>query len=121
MYYRLFIVAILLMFVVGCAEKVEPSKEAIKLQGMSSDDVVYTYDVIVAMSDTELDEKIVDLRERLRKKRSALPPSAAGASVGGGEGEKLEAEGDPDPDANVTVEFLALSFEVMKQEQERRK
>ena len=122
MHYRLLTVVFLLMFVIGCGEKVEPSKELIKLKGMSAGDVAFTYDAIVAMSDTELDAEIVSLRERLRKKRAGLPPSAAGASVGGGGGdEKLESDEDPDPDADLTVEYMALPLEVMLQEQERRK
>ena len=124
--YRLLTMFFVLVLAVGCGEKVEPTKEAILLQGKSPDEVLYTFEAIVAMSDSELTEKTNSLRERLNKKRSSMPSSAAGASIGGGsEGEKVdestEADEPLDPDADVSVEFLALPFEVMQQQQELRK
>lgn len=121
MFYRLLIFACLIVITAGCGVKVEPSKEAVKLQGMSADEVAYTYDAIVAMSDAELAENFKSLNEQLTNKRNALPPSAGGASVGGGETEVLETETTTTEDDGVTVESLALPLEVMKQEMNNRK
>ena len=112
MYYRLLIALPLLIFVIGCSP--ELSAEAKKLKAESPDE----YSKIVAMSDADLTAAISELSVRLREKRSTLPKSVAGASVGPTTLEQPDKPENPPakaPDDGVSVQSLALPLEVMQQ------
>ncbi len=125
MNFRFLLLGMLVLSVVGCEEEKPPTKEVTQLIESSPDEVAFTYDEIMAMSDEELKENMAMLYARLRIKRGGKKPSVAGASVGGGSetapdtetDEPAEADVDENPDADKPIRYEALPVEVMRQTQ----
>lgn len=118
---QLTILPLFLLFVVssiGCNTK-ELTKEAKELQSKTADEVAFTYDAILAMSKEDLTANIKSLSDRLAKKRSTMPSSAAGATFGSSAQPEIDDKGTDVPatgeDADVSIAYLALPYEVMKQ------
>lgn len=94
----------------------EPSREIVELKKKSADEVVFTYDAIMAMTKEELANNIEEVSNRLIKVRNDLPPSLGGASAGSsGPPKTTAAETSDEPKDTATVPYLALSLEVMRQ------
>ena len=101
----------------------EPSKEILELQGKTAEEVVFTYDAIMKMTDEDLNKNIKEVSQQLASMRESLPPSIGGASAGASEPPEDKSTDDPvsaDQD-KVTIPFLALPLEVMRQIAESRK
>ena len=122
---RFILLGLMVLPLVGCEEEKPPTKEVNELIASSPDEVAFTYDEIMAMSDDDLKVNLSELYARLRIKRGGKKPSVAGASVGGGsetapESEPAtdaapEPEVDENPDADKPVRYEALPAEVMRQ------
>ncbi|MGY8748682.1 MAG: hypothetical protein ACKVHR_11605 [Pirellulales bacterium] len=122
---RFLLLGLIVFPLVGCEEEKPPTKEVNELIASSPDEVAFTYDEIMAMSDDDLKVNLSELYARLRIKRGGKKPSVAGASVGGGsetapESEPAtdaapEPEVDENPDADKPVRYEALPAEVMRQ------
>lgn len=128
MNFRFLLLGLMVLSVLGCEEEKPPTKEVTQLIESSPDEVAFTYDEIMAMSDEELKENMAMLYARLRIKRGGKKPSVAGASVGGASetkpdtesDEPKETEVDENPDADKPIRYEALPVEVMRQTQYNR-
>ena len=122
---KFLLLGLMVLSVVGCEEEKPPTKEVTQLIESSPDDVAFTYDEIIAMSDEDLKKNMAMLYARLRIKRGGKQPSVSGASVGGGAEtipdletkDASEAEVDDNPDADKPLRYEALPAEVMRQTQ----
>ena len=132
---RFLLLGLMVLPLVGCDEEKPPTKEVTQLIESSPDEVAFTYDEIIAMSDEDLKKNMATLYARLRIKRGGKKPSVAGASVGGGsetapesdsdggadggaDGKAdvaVEVEVDENPDADKPLRYEALPAEVMRQ------
>lgn len=115
------LIALMLVSIVACSSP-EPTKEMLKLQSMTADEVAFTYEAIQKMSVEDLEKNIADLQTRLEKKRQSMPASLAGATMGSNEQpDDPAADATPvDPDGE-TISSLALPLEVMRQVLEMKK
>ena len=128
MNFKFLLLGLMVLSLVGCEEEKPPTKEVTQLIESSPDEVAFTYEEIIAMSDEELKDNLAMLYARLRIKRGTAKPSVAGASVGGGSETAPESEVkktpeaavNENPDADKPIRYEALPAEVMRQLQYER-
>ncbi|MDE0935227.1 MAG: hypothetical protein OSA89_04870 [Mariniblastus sp.] len=122
---RFILLGLMVLPLVGCEEEKQPTKEVTELIASSPDEVAFTYDEIMAMSNDDLKVNLSELYARLRIKRGGKEPSVAGASVGGGSETAPKTEPATDavpepevgenPDSDKPLRYEALPAEVMRQ------
>ena len=89
-----------------------PTQEVEELKKYSADEVAFTFDAIMAMSDADLKKNIAELTDKLVEVRKNLPPSFGAGSMGG----SPDGEGEDAAKPKLTdVQQLALPLEVMQQ------